>query len=189
MVVVIGAFAVPPRASGVRPEAVAAASTANGTTVQAVGAVSGGAEGDATLLALAKSGIGHAAILRKDLPEMEPADLELALRYLPDTRVIVATELSDALVPAAAEGARWAGARLIVVAPPGTADALDAGTAADTGLADAIVLEAPATDPDGTFAGFVGDLAARLDAGADPRDAWAAAISAKAVDAISPRGR
>jgi hypothetical protein len=43
---------------------------------------------------------------------------------------------------------------------------------------DAIVLEAPAEDPDGVFATVVGRLAAALDAGGSPEDAFAQVVAA-----------
>jgi hypothetical protein len=49
----------------------------------------------------------------------------------------------------------------------------------------AIVLEPPRNDPDGTFAGLVAALAARLDAGQDPAAAWKATAGALAVDPVS----
>jgi hypothetical protein len=44
--------------------------------------------------------------------------------------------------------------------------------------ADAIVFEAPASDPDGTFASFVGSFAAALDDGEDPGKAFRSTIEA-----------
>lgn len=99
---------------------------------------------------------------------VDAADVELALRYLPEYRVIVVVDpLDDAALRAALDAARWAGAGLVVV--------VAAGAMAPAWLEpDATVLEAPAED-DGAFARFVGEYAARLDRGERPADAFAAA--------------
>lgn len=148
--------------------------------MQAVGIVPDDPAGDTVLLELAGGGIGHVAVLRGPARTLEGADVDLALRYLSDVRVVVTVGLVPAAVAAAAERASWAGAPLIVIR--------DAGTGADAEAEElpdgAIVLEAPASDPEGTFAGFVGAFAARLDAGATPADAWAATTRALAVDPV-----
>jgi sugar/nucleoside kinase (ribokinase family) len=99
---------------------------------------------------------------------VDAADVELALRYLPEYRVVVVVDpLDDAALGAAADAARWAGATLVVV--------VAAGAIPPAWLEpDATVLEAPAED-DGAFARFVGEYAARLDRGEPPADAFAAA--------------
>lgn len=153
-----------------------------GARVEIVGLVADDAAGDRLVLRLAAAGIGHAALLRSHARPLEAADIDLALRYLPDVRVVIATQLGGGLVAAVASGAAFAGAALVVVtgpsdAPPGVPDdpAMDAST---------IVIAAPAADPDGTFAGFVAGFAARLDLGAVPADAWAATIQSLAVDSV-----
>ena len=103
-----------------------------------------------------------------DGPRLEPADIELALRYLPDYRVLV---VADALVGASLEVAvaasRWSGAALVVVVPRGSEPpALNP---------DDTVLEAPDGDPDGAFASVVGAYAAALDRGEEPAEAFATA--------------
>jgi hypothetical protein len=176
---------------------VAASAAAAGSRVQAVGVVAPDSSGDAVLLALARVGVEHAAILRKSGASLDRADLELALRYLPDTKVVVLVDVGDDLMQVAADGASWSGAWIVAVVPPANAaDATGAaggGASAGSGASvlpeDALVLEAPRSDPDATFAGFVGELAARLDRGEEPRAAWDAALRSKAVDALSPRGR
>jgi hypothetical protein len=85
----------------------------------------------------------------------------------------------------ASDHAEWLGARLVVVERPERSGeaAVDGEPPGIEGITDgAIVLEAPTSDPDGTFAGFVGSLAARLDAGATPADAWAETTRQLAVD-------
>jgi sugar/nucleoside kinase (ribokinase family) len=93
---------------------------------------------------------------KADRPSLEPADVELALRYLPDQRVIMVAEPQpDAVVAVASEAAAYAGAMLVVVVPPG-------------GLASArggLVIEAPRDDGDGAFGAMLGELAALLDRG------------------------
>ncbi len=153
----------------------------DGAVVQVVGIVPDGIDGDAQLLKLAASGIGHAAVLRTWARPLEGADLELALRYLPDVRVIVGADLESDALAAVVDAAAFIGAILVVV---GTAPA---GIKDNTGLPDsAVVLQAPARDLDGTFAGFVAAFAVRLDAGEPASDAWDATMRALAVDVVSP---
>jgi hypothetical protein len=151
-----------------------------GAGAQLVGVVTDEAEGDAWLLELAAQGIGHAAVLREPARELEAADLDLALRYLPEVRIVVVVEMPAPIVAAAADQIQWSGAALIVVGRAASDSEISPPNLPD----GAIVLESPATDPDGTFAGFVGVLAARLDAGATAADAWAATTSELAVDPV-----
>lgn len=168
---------------------------------EVVGVVPAGAIGDRQLVELAAARVGHATVVRSAAPGIEPADLDLALRYLPDVRVVVMVAPSTALLATASTASAWSGATLIVV---GTLDA--AASAAAAGAADApvardapvainettfpaaddaltpIVLEPPAHDPDGAFAGVVAALAVRLDAGEDPASAWRSTIAALAID-------
>jgi len=56
---------------------------------------------------------------------------------------------------------------------------------APSGLpSSALVLQAPASDPGGGFAGFVAALAVRIDAGEAPPDAIKATVAALAVDPV-----
>ena len=166
---------------------IAARGASAGAAAQVIGIVPEGESGDRLLIALAAAGVGHAAVLRGAARALEAADVELALRYLPDIRVVVDAAGPASLIPTLADGAAYAGATFILIG--------DRATASAQGdlPASAIVLEAPSHDPDGTFAGFVGALAARLDAGAAPADAWAATVRDLAVDAVTPgpgrRGR
>lgn len=103
-------------------------------------------------------------------PTLEPADIELALRYLPDYRVLVVAEpLTPEALQVVVAASRWSGAALILVVPQGS-DPLD--------LADATILEAPADDPDDAFASVVGGYAAALDRGEEPAEAFASASTA-----------
>jgi hypothetical protein len=99
-------------------------------------------------------------------PTLDAADLELALRYLPDYDVVVIAERLDSdAVAAVVEAARWAGAKLV-------------STFAAEGLPeDATVFEAPDENPEGAFATVVGRYAAALDRGEDPREAFTAAAA------------
>jgi hypothetical protein len=102
-------------------------------------------------------------------PALDAGDLALALRYLPDYRVVViAQELDAAALAAVVEAARWAGAALVVATP-------GAGATADL-PEDATVLEAP-EDDDGAFAALVGRYAVALDGGKQPAAAFAGASS------------
>src|SRR5512142_3074165 len=100
---------------------VAAIAAAAGSRVQAVGVVAPDSSGDAVLLALARVGVEHAAILRKSAPGLDRADLELALRYLPDPKVVALVDVGDDLMQVAADGATWSGARIVAVVPPASA--------------------------------------------------------------------
>ncbi|MBI3745736.1 MAG: hypothetical protein HY264_04300 [Chloroflexi bacterium] len=150
-----------------------------GASVQVIGIVPDGPSGDRRLIELGAAGVGHAAVLRSTARALEPADVDLALRYLPDIRVVVDASGAATLHATLAEGATYAGASFILIgdvsAPAPAIDLPDS----------AIVLQAPTDDPDGTFAGFVGAFAARLDGGAVPADAWAATVRALAVDPVT----
>lgn len=103
-------------------------------------------------------------------PRLEAADLELAFRYLTRSSVVVVAEpLEDALVGAVAEAASWAGATLIAVSEP--------GAVVPPAFETAIALEAPAEDPDDDFARLVGRLAAGLETGRAPAEAFRAALA------------
>jgi hypothetical protein len=100
--------------------------------------------------------------------ELELADLALGLRYLRDFRVLVAVEpLPGGGADVVAEAAAFADASVVAIAPP--------GFSAPPAYAAATLLEAPADDPDGAFAGLVGRYAAALDRGIEPASAFRAA--------------
>jgi len=188
--------------------AIARSAAADGVTVQLIGKLGDGADGDAILLSLAQAGIGHVALLRQPGPvpvavdpsagegdegaigfvvggDVEPesnrpaldsrgasldaADLELALRYLPEYDVVVVGQpLEPAAMRAVVDAATWAGARLV----------LAGGTSTDPLPDDATVLDPPSDDADGAFASVVGRYAAALSRGTPPADAFAAASAA-----------
>ncbi len=165
----------------------ARAVAARGGRCEIVGTAPPDASGDRLLLALATAGVGHAAVLRSPAPDLDAADLELALWYLPDARVVVLAGAPE-LAGAAARVTDWSGATLIVVRP----DEANESTAAGAGLTDGdanaaergdpIVLAQPTRDPDGAFSGLVADLALRLDAGEPPAAAWSATLAALQVE-------
>ena len=130
--------------------------------------------GDRTILVLAEAGVGHVATLRQPPPasSLDAADLELALRYLDEVGVLVVCGPDAALARTAAEAAAWSHAHLIVTVPD--------GAGVPDGIADgAIVLAAPAADPDGAFSALIADLAVRLDAGEEPGAAFAATMAGR----------
>lgn len=178
MIVICGALPTEPGRPGMA-QAIATAAARAGSPVQVIGIVADGPEGDQLLLKLAEASVGHAAVLRTVDRPMEPADITLALRYLPDVAVVVATNLPPDLLSAVSDGAGFAGAPLIVL----RAGDDDDPAAPDIGDA-ATILVAPKTDPDGTFAGFVAAFAGRLDSGDVPADAWARTLQKLAVDPV-----
>jgi hypothetical protein len=157
---------------------VARRAAATGASVEMVGAAAPDVAGDARLLELAAAGIGHATVIRSGADALEAADLDLALHYLPDIRAIVLVEPDPALVAPAAAESGWSAAGLVVISS--RAATLDTSAAPR-----AIVIEPPPSDSDGTFAGLVAALAARLDTGEDPATAWQATTTALAVDPVS----
>ena len=156
---------------------VARGAAATGARVEMVGVAAPDAAGDARLLELATAGVGHATVVRSGADRLDAADLDLALHYLPEIRAIVLVGPDASLISPAAAESSWSGAGLVLIAARGSAP--------DTGAApQAIVLEPPSSDPDGTFAGLVAALAVRLDAGQDPAAAWKATANALAVDPV-----
>lgn len=177
--------------AGGLPSRIALAAAAHGRSVQLVGKAGEDAEGDAVVLALARGGVGHVALLRESgrvtrrapdrrapesIPDddtwttLEAADVDLALRYLSEFAVLVlADPAAPDIVRVVTDGAGWAGAWLVVVVGQGQ-------TAPDGLPPDAIVFEAPGADPDGVFASLVGSFAAALDDGDDPARAFRASI-------------
>lgn len=158
--------------------AIARRAAATGARTEIVGVAPVGTAGDRQLAALAGAGVGHATVVRSGAAGIEPADLELALRYLPDVRVVALVAPTAPLLETALAATSWSAAALILLGP------LDAEAAS---LADAakplpILLAPPAHDPDDAFAGVVAALAARLDAGEDPAHAWGSTLETLAID-------
>ncbi len=206
--------AVAPAAPAGRACSVALAAATRGARVELVGRVGEDAQGDALLLALTRGGVGHAAVTRDPVrrtpvvappaPEddnvsplapvaappvvpwihLEAADVTLALRYLDPAGVLVVTDdvAPDALA-AAIEGGEFAGMRLVLLVD-------EASAATATLPAEATILAVPEPgDDDGSGAGafdaLVGAFAAALDAGATPKEAFAAASMGAAWEPVA----
>lgn len=172
------------------PAQTAAAAARAGAMVQLVGKAGEDRAGDDLMLALARAGVGHVALLRDpahptpivaavehedetgdghpdaglviptelaERPSLDAADVELALRYLPDyTTVVVAEPQPDAVVTIVVDAAAFSGAALLLVVD---------GVRGSAPPAHAVVFEAPGPDPDGAFATMLGELAAAIDRG------------------------
>jgi hypothetical protein len=177
-VIVVG-FLGAPGVAGERALAIARLAAATEASVEMVGVAPPDLAGDATLIELATDRVRHATVVRSFAEGLEGADLDLALHYLPDIRAIVLVEPASALIAPAAAASSWSEAGLVVVGPVDTAT-----TAALDAIGSAILLDPPATDPDGTFAGFVAALAVRLDAGRPAADAWQETVSGLAADRV-----
>lgn len=158
---------------------IARRAAARGAATELVAKVPSGPAGDRRLLELAAASVGHAAAQRSDAAGLDPADLELALRYLPDLRVAVVASDAATLAPTAVEAAAWAGAGLIVVVED---------TLLDVDAPGAIVLAGPPQDPDGAFGGLVAALAVRLDAGEAAASAWRGVTADLSVEELSSAG-
>ena len=175
---------------------VARRAAGTGARVEMVGVATPDATGDARLVELASAGIGHATVVRSAADGLEAADLDLALRYLPDVRAIVLVAPDGSLIEPAAAASGWYGAGLVIIASasegpegpdgPKGPEAVSGKSRAIDSAPEAIVLDPPRVDRDGTFAGLVAALATRLDAGDDPTSAWQSTVSALAVDAVRP---
>jgi hypothetical protein len=110
---------------------------------------------------------------------LEAADVDLALRYLTEFRVVVVTPgVPVEATLAATRAAGWTGGAAIVLVAKGreTTDLPD-GT---------IVLESPADDRDGVFANLVGEYAAALDRGEDAGDAFRSLVERLGWEAPTP---
>lgn len=109
-------------------------------------------------------------------PALEAADVDLALRYLPQASVIVlADPLPEATLEAGIQGAAFAEARLVVLVP--------AGGSAPSVPPETTVLEAPLED-DGSFGRLVGTFAVALEAGVDPAAAFREAVAASGWESV-----
>lgn len=179
--ILIGVLQPPASTSAAAPPAVveiARRAAATGARTEVVGVAPAGSVGDRQLVELAVAGVGHATVIRSAATGIEPADLDLALRYLPDVRAIALVAPNVGLVAAALAASSWSGATLVLVGP---LDA-EAAAAVDATEVPPMVLDPPARDPDGAFAGVVAALAVRLDGGEDPAAAWQATVAALALD-------
>lgn len=100
-------------------------------------------------------------------PGLEPADVELALRYLTDFRVLVAVHPTPAALGVAVAAAEFAGAHVVAVTED--ADEPPAGLPASALL---VAIEDATADSDG-IAGRIGAYAAAVDRGEAPDAAFA----------------
>lgn len=171
------------RAAGLGVE-IALAAAGAGARVELVGKVGDDPAGDDVAVELERAGVGHAALLREPaartpvegtdmaLP-LGLADVELALRYLPDFRVIVAADvLPDPVAEVVAEAAGYGGAHRVLIGGHETEDV----------AVTQLVAPAPSNGQGGegplgsaAFGAFVGRYAAFLDAGQSPADAFSTA--------------
>jgi hypothetical protein len=110
-------------------------------------------------------------------PALEAADVDLALKFLPQAGVVVLSgPLPEAAVTAAVDGAAFAGARIVALLPPGIVPpALPV---------EATVLETP-PDDDGSFGRMVGIFAGALDAGVDPVVAFRDAVGSAGWEPVA----
>ena len=103
-------------------------------------------------------------------PALDAEDLELALRYLPDHRVVVVAErLGPDALASVANDCSYVGAQLILV--------LGTGATAAGLPPEATILEAPDDDPEGVFGRTVGLFAAAIDQGRPASEALVEATS------------
>jgi hypothetical protein len=110
-------------------------------------------------------------------PALEAADVELALRFLPEASVIVLADPSaESTVEAGIQGAAFSAARLIVLVPT--------GGASPSVPPETTVLEAP-QDDDGSFGRLVGTFAGALDAGLDPAAAFSEAVTTSGWEPVA----
>ncbi len=204
MIVVVGrpALAQPIVGGADRPAglaaAVALAAAAAGAPVELAGTVGDDEASDRLAVALGRADVGHAALLRiagsltprvgdpaADAPRLAAGDVDLALRYLPEYRVLVLAEpLAADVVAVALDAAAYHAAAVVALVP-------DDGRADDRLAERATVLTVPA-DGEGPFAELVGRYAAGLDAGDAPGVAFAAAVRAvgwEPASAERPRER
>lgn len=169
---------------------VAMAIAAAGGRVELVGTLGDDASGDAVAIALARAGVGHAALLRipgtttprggtTDAPtRLDAADVELGLRYLTDYRVlIVADTVPTDVLTVAVDAAAYAGAALVIVVAHGERPIAVVDSAAT-------VLEAP-DEAQGPFAVAVAGYALALEAGTDPALALRSAVEAAGWEPVA----
>ncbi|MEP7361033.1 MAG: hypothetical protein ABI744_05570 [Chloroflexota bacterium] len=162
---------------------VAVHARAAGAQVAIVGLVTDDDAGDATVTELGRADVGHAALLRQpgggELRALDRADIELALSYVPECRVLVAAEpLDDDALAATTEAAAYHGAALICIT--------GAGAPPPTALPEtATVLEEP-DEAATAFAELVGRYAAALATGTQAQEAWKSAVDKSGWEPAAP---
>lgn len=197
-----------PRLAGL-PARIAAACAARGLPTQLAGSVGEDAEGDRVAVALGRAGVGHAALQRDPaartpvegtpatgpLPRLDAADVQLALAYQADCRVVVIGEpLGADAVAEAAAAAAWHEARLVALVDGGAPlpAALEQGAivlaipGADDPDADDGDEDEPAADAGAALADVVAALVAALLGGEDPAAALARATSRAGWERVPP---
>lgn len=91
-------------------------------------------------------------------PAIDPGDLDLALRYLPDHQVVIVAErLDEAALAVVVADCLYVGAALAII--------LDARPGSIELPPDATAFEAPDNDPDGVFGQTIGRFGAALEQG------------------------
>ncbi|HEY5627989.1 MAG TPA: hypothetical protein VIR16_00630 [Candidatus Limnocylindrales bacterium] len=116
-------------------------------------------------------------------PRLEGADVDLGMRYITPSGVLVVTEdVPSDVLAVAVEAGQFADTRLVVLVAAGGL----ASRSVPVGLPeDATVLAAPDVDDDGAFDALVGAYAAALDGGADAASAFATAQAATGWEAAA----
>lgn len=101
---------------------------------------------------------------------LEPADVQLALRYVTDYGVVIAVHVPEETIGEVVGAAAWAGAHLVVV--------LAAGASVDV-PDGALVVVADEGEADTGVAGAIGRYAAAIDRGDDGASAYAELIGGR----------
>ncbi len=112
-----------------------------------------------------------------DAPQLEAADVNLALRYLPQIGVIVAVHLPDDVLAEAVAAATWADTALVVIVPSGASVPASLPPTA-------VTLEIDHQDESAAGAA-VGRYAAALDRGDAPRDAFEALVASVSAESVT----
>jgi sugar/nucleoside kinase (ribokinase family) len=173
------------------PAQAAAAAVRAGATVQLVGKAGEDRAGDDLMLALARAGVGHVALLRDpahatpivdavdpddespaplaEPPRMRPADAAERPSLDSGDVELALRYLADYTTVVVAEPQPEAIISIVIDAAAFAGAALvlvvDGAATGRTAPASAVVFEAPPDDPDGAFATMVGELAAAIDRG------------------------
>lgn len=204
MIIVVGPLVIRGAGTEAVPDGlagrIALAAAHAGSDVEVVARIGTDPAGDELLLALARAGVGHVAVLRDSvhatprLPDpddevtpdeaervpaatattdlaLDGADVGLALRYLTDYRVVVAVHPGPEALAAATGASTWAGAHLVVVA--GT----DGPQPVDLPPGALVVASGDPAEGSGAVGDLLGAYAAAIDRGDDPAAAYAAMTS------------